>query len=53
MMEILFIVSSSEMFIHLTISNMLYKGVNGQVFQNLTHGSYTLLIEATAADNIN
>ena len=30
---------------------MYCKGVDGQVFQNLTAGTYTLFVEATATEN--
>ena len=31
----------------------IFKGVDGQVFQHLAAGTYTIFIEATASDNTN
>ena len=31
----------------------IFKGVDGQVFQYLVAGTYTIFIEATASDNAN
>ena len=39
---------------HLCINTMyIFKGLDGQIFQNLTAGAYTLFIEATSKENTN
>ena len=42
----------TDILIYSRTRTLIYcKGVNGQVFRNLTSGTYTLFIEATAIDN--
>ena len=54
MTENLLIVSIADVLIHPSMHVLIYcKGVDRQEFRNLTAGTYTLFIEATATENTN
>ena len=52
MMENLLIVSIADIASNMS-AHQYFKGVDGQVFHNLTAGAYTLFIEAAAIENTN
>ena len=53
MMENLLIVSDTDCFCIHVATLIYFKGVDGQVFDGLAAGTYTIFIEATATNNTN